>query len=415
VRFLLINQFFPPDGAPTGQLLADVARALAAEGHAVTVLCGRVRYSGAEHPPRDPEIDGIIFRHPWAASFGFTPAARLASYATFYAGVLRHVLFGPRPDVVLTLSTPPLLSVAGALAKILRGAEFFSWEMDVYPDIATDLGFFSRGSLVDRLTGAFGDFARRRCERVIALGSCMKRRLVARGVPPEKVVVAENWADGDLISPEPFPPPEPLTILYSGNFGRAHDVDTIGEAMRLLPDPERFRFVFAGSGSRHPQLQSYCKTAGIANVFFVPYAAPEHLSRHLGGCHAGLVTQLPATCGSVVPSKTYALMAAGRPFIFVGPEGATPNLLIERFGCGWRVAPGDSSALVDLLELLASDPGLVQAAGARARQAFLGRYDVPQGVARIMDALGLAKVLSCEALDAKEALVSPEPRPLSTL
>jgi glycosyltransferase involved in cell wall biosynthesis len=396
MRFLLLNQFFPPDAAPTGALLADVARSLAARGHSVTVVCARVTYAGDPSAGSRYDIPGVSVRRLWAASFGVGFAARLASYATFYGGALWNALFGPRPDVVVTLTTPPLLSLAGGLAKIFRGVRHYSWEMDVYPDIAIDLGVFRRGSFLDRATGALADFSRRRCDGVIALSASMRDRLIARGVPADKIAVAENWADGSLIAPRPFPPNQPLTILYSGNFGRAHDVDTIAGAMARLPDPARFHFVFAGAGSRRPQLQELCQAAHVANADFLNYQDQGRLADHLGTCHAGLVTQLAVTCGSVVPSKTYAMMAAGRPFIYVGPAGGNPALLADRFGCGWRIEPGDSAALADLLELLAAEPELAAAAGARARQAFLDHYDVEHGVARVLRILGLAETPSQE-------------------
>jgi len=398
VRFLLLNQFFPPDGAPTGQLLADVARSLAAQGHSVTVVCARVRYAGSHYATENIEIPGVSYRHPWAASFGVSSVARLISYATFYVGAIRHTLSGPRPDVVITLTTPPLLSLAGSAAKMLRGSRHYSWEMDVYPDIATDLGFFRRNSLQDWITGLLADFSRRRADKVLALGPCMRDRLLARGIPAGRVAVAENWATGPVISPRPFPPAAPLTALYSGNFGRAHDVETLAEAMAHLSDGSRFCFVFAGSGSRMPQLESRCRATGLTNASFIPYQKAERLSEHLGSCHVGLVTQLPSTCGSVVPSKTYALMAAGRPFIYIGPVGGTPSRLIERFGCGWRIEPGDSAALVNLLQVLSSEPNLIREAGARGRKAFEEHYDVDHGVARILDILHLAEVPSGETL-----------------
>jgi glycosyltransferase involved in cell wall biosynthesis len=307
--------------------------------------------------------------------------------------------------VVLTLTTPPLLSLIGAILKLLRGARLFIWEMDVYPDIAVDLGLFRKGSLVERLIGWLADFSRRRADRIIALGPSMRARLIARGLPVEKIVVAENWADGSVISPRPFPPNLPLTVLYSGNFGRAHDADTIGEAMLRLSDPARFRFIFAGAGPRRDRLEAYCRSNGIANVLCIPYQDRALLAEHLGSCHIGLVTQHPATCGSVVPSKTYALMAAGRPFLFIGPAAGTPARIIERFGCGWRIEPGNSAALVDLLRLLASDPGLVHAAGARARHAFLHHYDVPHGVSRILDALGVVQPSPTQATEPRHATV----------
>ena len=406
MNFLLLNQFFPPDDAPTGQLLADVARALAAEGHSVTVVCSRTVYAGGS---ANLELPGVEVQRLRTTSFGHGHTAKLAAYASFYAGAAWRALFGPRPDVILTLTTPPLLSLAGSFVKLLRGTQHFIWEMDVYPDIAVDLGLFRRGMIPDRLVGALADFSLRRCDGVIALGPCMRDRLLARGIPDAQVAVAENWADGSIVSPRPFPPNLPLTLLYSGNLGRAHDVDTIAETMESLGNSARFRFVFAGGGPRRDRLAARCKAADVTNAFFLPYQDRHRLGEHLGSCHVGLVTQRAATCGSVVPSKIYPLMAAGRPFIYIGPAEATPARNIARFGCGWRIEPGDSAALTDLLNLLAGQPELTHLAGERARAAFLEHYNLEVGVRRILQALGVE-----EAKQAVWDRVAARPAPAVT-
>jgi glycosyltransferase involved in cell wall biosynthesis len=100
------------------------------------------------------------------------------------------------------------------------------------------------------------------------------------------------------------------------------------------------------------------------------------------------VTQKPETVGSVVPSKVYGIMAAGRPILYIGSHRATPAQIIERFGCGWHVEAGDSEYLVSLLDRLAGHPGEIHAAGERARQAFLENFDRPLGIARIVSILG---------------------------
>ena len=106
----------------------------------------------------------------------------------------------------------------------------------------------------------------------------------------------------------------------------------------------------------------------------------------------GLVTQMPETMGAVVPSKTYGIMAAGRPVLFIGPQGATPARVVARHGCGWRVEPGDVAGLVRLLERLEQDRSLVREAGSHARCAFEKYYDKPIGVARILSILGVSEI-----------------------
>ena len=345
MRFLLINQFFAPDPAPTGQLLADVARALVTAGHSVQVVCGGASYVVCD-AAGDHGLDLVDVRRVGRTPFRSGLLSRIGSYVLFLMIAVRYAAFDKRADVVLTLTTPPLLSLAGTLAKLLRGSRHVMWEMDVYPDIAVALGVIAPGGILDRTVGGLADLSRRQADKIIVLGSCMSNRLANRGIPLAKLAIAQNWVDGRRISPRRFPDPVPLVLLYSGNLGRAHDTATLGEAMRTLSAANDFNFVFAGAGEGYAELKAACESRHAASVQFLPYQDGHLLADHLGTCHIGLVTQRASTCGAVVPSKTYGLMAAGRPFIFIGPAEATPAQLIRTYQCGWHVAPGDSDGLV---------------------------------------------------------------------
>jgi hypothetical protein len=85
-------------------------------------------------------------------------------------------------------------------------------------------------------------------------------------------------------------------------------------------------------------------------------------------------------------------MAAGRPMLYVGPENATPSLVLQKHKCGWRVEPGDVAGMVRLLETLERDRSMVYEAGARARRAFEEYYDRPIGTSRVLSILGLGEV-----------------------
>jgi glycosyltransferase involved in cell wall biosynthesis len=259
--------------------------------------------------------------------------------------------------------------------------------MDVYPDIATDLGVLAQNGIPARLIGAASDWSRRKADGIIVLGEDMKARLLARGIAADKIHIAENWADGAEIVPLPFPE-GPLVIHYSGNLGLAHEIETIIGALRNIGNDDRFRFIFAGGGARRARLQDFCRESGLRNVEFQPYTSRAELGASLASGHLGLVTQLPETCGSVVPSKTYGIMAAGRPLLYIGPRGATPSRIIAAHGCGWHIDPGDVAGLTGLLTRLAAERYSVFEAGARARAAFEQHYDRPIGISRIAAILG---------------------------
>lgn len=396
MHIVLLNQFFFPDTAATSQLLSDLARDFAADNE-LTVVCGAGRYDakGASSQPAGyssaitnciaadsslrPNIRVLRTR---TVAFGRKPLARLASYTSYLAGTLWHSLRTTHPDICLALTTPPLLPALGALVAALRRTRFIIWEMDLYPDIAADLGYIKGNGLVDRLVGALLDWSRRRAYIILALGDEMRRRLIARGIPAEKIHVVENWADGREIRPLPLPE-GPLTLHYSGNLGLAHEIETISAVIDRLRNHPRFRFIIAGGGPRRPALESFCRVEAINNVEFRPYCARGDLGRSLAEGHIGLVTQRPETLGSVVPSKIYGIMAAGRPILYIGPEDGTPAHHIRNFRCGWHVQPGDAEGLIDLLYLLLNNRDLIHDAGARARAAFERHFDRPIALAHL--------------------------------
>jgi colanic acid biosynthesis glycosyl transferase WcaI len=384
MRITLLNQFFWPETVATAQHLSDLAQGLAQEND-VTVIC-----SGAGKPKQEwnfPPGANITIIRTRGLRFRHRALARIASYLSYIAGAVWQCILQPRADVYFTLTTPPVLAPIGSLVATLRGARHLIWEMDVYPDIACDIGYIKRGGLLDRCVGAVLDWSRRRASAIIAIGEDMKARLIKRGVPEEKIHVAENWSDGNEITPQPLSD-GPLVIQYSGNLGLAHEIDTILATMERLRGPADFRFVFVGGGPKRRYLESACRERGIQNAEFRPYCARTNLSESLSEGHLGLVTQLPQTIGSLVPSKMYGIMAAGRPYLYIGPVEATPAQHIFRFECGWHIPLGDVDGLESLLRQLNENRDLIASAGERARAAFDQNFSRVIGVERILRIIG---------------------------
>lgn len=381
MRIALLNQFFWPDVAATAQLLTDVARELAIH-HDVTVICSGGRYDERQDLSEAPRAR--IIRIP-GAPFARGAVQRAASYATFFAGAFFHLMRLPRPDVVVTLTTPPLLSVAGSASRLLRGSRHIIWEMDMFPEVLASVGALHQRGLVYLLLEKISNASRRSACSIIALGPCMRSMLLNAGVSPERVHIAENWADGSAISPLLEPPADgAFHVFYSGNLGVSHDTGTVLEAMRHLQADGRFTFTFAGGGKGKQELSRICAEERLTSARFLPYADRAAMSQHLATATVGLVTERPESLGTVVPSKIYGLMAAGKPLLFIGPASATPAQVIRRFQCGWHVDPGDWQGLLGLLHHLRAHPDEVLLCGSNARQAFEQHYDLPHGVSRIV-------------------------------
>lgn len=377
---LLLNQFFHPDQSPTAVLLTDVARGLAASGVAVRVIAA----SGGYGPCAAESCDGVdVVRVSTCAPGRGTSFPKLAASLLYFLGLLWHGLAGPRPDVIVCLTTPPMLACAAYLLKLLRGSKLVIWEMDVYPDIAVALGVLRAGSPLTRLLRRIATFCRNHAQAVIVLGACMRERLIESGVSSRVVHVAENWADGGRIRAADLPPSPPLRLIYSGNLGLAHDIETLFGAMQATAATGTVQFRFTGGGVLRRELERRCAEAGMGNVRFDPYLTEEGLNEAIAASHAGVVTMRTESLGAVVPSKLYAFLAAGRPVLFVGPLRSATAEVLRRYGCGWQVDPGQVQRLSDTISHLASNPGAIETAARNARMAFENEFNSRSGVARI--------------------------------
>ena len=379
MRIALFNQFFWPDTSATSQILTDVSRFLAKKNEVIAVCAG----NGAVANEDEFEVPvNLSVVRTLSTDFSRRAHERVFSYLSYLACCLLWGLTSKRLDVYVTLTTPPILPFIGSLLSIMRTSSHVIWEMDVYPDIATDIAYLKPGGLLDRISGCLLDWSRRRAAAIIVLGEEMRNRLKARGIPETKIHVVENWANGEEITPQPFPS-GPIIIQYSGNLGLAHETWTIQQTIERLANHKDFRFMFVGGGPRRTSLEDFCRSRAISNVEFRPYCRRFELGASLSQSHLGLVTQLPQTLGSVVPSKIYGIMAAGRPLLYIGPAQSTPAHHIREYECGWHIEPGDLNALESLLFQLRDNPHLIVEFGERARRVFEMRFDSAVSLAAI--------------------------------
>jgi glycosyltransferase involved in cell wall biosynthesis len=181
MHFLLLNQFYPPDPAPTGKYLHDLARALVSNGHAVKVLCSRRSYDGGSKFASHETIDRVDVFRVFATGFGRTSfVGKLADYATFYGSLfLRLLLMRIRPDLILSLTTPPYVGLLGKLAAKWHRCPHAHWIMDLYPDVMFAHGITRPKGLVPRLLQGLTRFQLRGAHAVIALGPVMAEKVSA--------------------------------------------------------------------------------------------------------------------------------------------------------------------------------------------------------------------------------------------
>jgi glycosyltransferase involved in cell wall biosynthesis len=254
------------------------------------------------------------------------------------------------------------------------------------------------------LSGPIGAIARakrdwsvRRAALNVVLGNRMASEL-GRLVPGARLRIVPNWADGAALRPmatgasalrREWGYADKFVVGYAGNLGRGHDGETLLAAARLLASETGVLFSFVGGGFHFPRLRA----AGLANVSVRGYVPEAQLGDCLAACDVHLVTLLPVFEGLIVPSKFYAVAAAGRGVIFIGdPDGEIGRALVVH-GCGVTVAAGDATGLAAAIGELRGAPEKLRAMGARARAAFEREWDKPIALARWRDVIAQADAL----------------------
>jgi colanic acid biosynthesis glycosyl transferase WcaI len=391
VRFLLLNQFYPPDAAPTGVYLHDVARGLVDAGHEVRVLVSRRGYDGSGPFAARETMDGVDVRRLATAPFGDGVVWRGASQLSYLGLAAPRAVAGGWAEHVVTMTSPPYVGLLGALAAHVRAATHVHWAMDLYPDVLDAHGV---GGGAQRPLRALARWQMRATRLVIAPSADMAERLRAR--------VGENTAVADVpLWTRPHErtanlsalrqafgwPADRLVLLYSGNLGLGHRFDEFLAAARAL-GPEGPLWVFAGGGARRGEIEAVASAEGA--VRFLAYADPEeHRARALAA-DVHLMSLRTSWDGLIVPSKLQAAFGAGRPAIFVGSRTGDVGRWIAESGGGWTVDEGDTAGLLRAVAE-AGDPEERRRRGEAALAFARDRFAPERNVARMVELLVRAR------------------------
>ncbi len=397
MRMMAINQFYHPDLSATSQLLTQLCEDLVRAGDEVTVVASRGSYMGQSAPLPDFEtIEGVRVIRAWASSLGKRSLLhRVSDYGSFWLTSIAAAIRAARPDVILVLTTPPLIPVGAAMVSLVRDVPLVSWVQDIYPDLAVRLGVLPEKHPAVSALHTASVLAHRRSRLSVALSDGMARHVSVHGQVDRGIRGIPNWADGESL--KPVPPPDnqfraahdlegKFVVMYSGNHALGHDVETLIEAARhtekRCPDVV-YRFV--GGGARVEEAKRLAQ--GLTNVQFLPYQPLERLAESLSAADVHLASLRSDLEGLLVPSKLYGVLAVGRPLFYVGPPECEVAQVVNREKVGWTGKPGDAQGLANAIERAAANREETTALGQHARAVFDREYDRRHAVRRWRDVL----------------------------
>ncbi len=251
---------------------------------------------------------------------------------------------------------------------------------DIYPDLLVEMGTLRKG-MISKIWSEMNRIVLEQASLVFTIGEDMAHLLensydLSRTAPGHAVVI-HNWCDVETIKPlakreNPFAIEHnqvgKITVLYSGNMGNTHDIESILDVARELKDHGTIRFLFIGEGAKWSLVEKTKANEGLHNITLLPFQPEEVLSHSMATGDIGIVAYQPGTEACIVPSKTYYYMAAGLvPLVVSGKDTDLSRMLVENC-CGMSVRSGNIDKLKSAILTLANDVELLKQYKVAARE-----------------------------------------------
>lgn len=412
MNIVVLCPHFAPDMAPTGEVITAITSRLAARGHRIHVVTSLPWY---RHHATEPGWDGQLVRHedtawgritrvhPFPTDKTNIPARALAFGGFTVLSAIEGALTSERPDVVLAMSPPLTLGVAGWAVARSRRAPFVFNIQDVFPDVAVELGLLTNPQVI-AVARRLEVRTYRHADAVTVLSDELAdnvRAKLAAAVPDRhraevlgRVHVIPNFVDTSAVIAEPAPGGaayraeyglgDRTVVMYAGNVGFSQSLDLVVEAARRLRARSDVVFVINGGGSARESL--IAAAADLPNVVFVGMQPKARLTEVLAAGDVHVVPLRRGLAASSVPSKLYSILAAGRPVVASVDPGTEVERTVLRAGAGVAVPPDDADAFCDAVVAMVDDPAGRVVRGEAARQ-FVEGWMTPESVAVAYESL----------------------------
>ncbi len=395
----VVTELYYPEETSTGFYLTRIAEGLA-DDFDVKVLCGQPTYSarGVVAPKHERHKGVEIFRASGTTLDKNVILFRLVNMMTLGISVFYRAFRNFRQgDKVLVVTTPPTMPFVVALASLLKGSSYVLLIHDNYPEILIAVGKSTPNSLVAKTIAFFNRWLYKYAAKIIVVGRDMHdllaRKTAGLDIP---IVTIPNWAELESVSPSPRAENKLLhelglshkfVFLYAGNLGYPNDLESIVECARTLRDRTDLHFIFLGAGVKRKWLENQVEQLLLENITILDPRPRSDQRIFLNACDVALVSLVTNMVGVSMPSRTYNILAAGRPVLALTEEGSELARVVEEDKIGWVVPPGDPSALTAVVIRILDNRNVLPTMADAARRSALSKYSLETALERYRKAL----------------------------
>ena len=343
-KVVLVNQ-------STGYLMIDIVNAYAEAYDEVVLLAGSIKVAERTLHPKIKV--GKITAYNRSSSL-----KRLWTWGCASLQIFTRLLFKYRKYEVVYVTNPPMAYLSSLLLK----NPFSILVYDTYPDALKNVGI-GKGNVIYRWWSKKNKKLFAKAKKVVTLSDGMADCL-ANYVERDKITVVPNWASKSDFKPiakadNPFVKEygieKKFTVLYSGNMGFTHNVETIIEVANHLKKNKSIHFMLIGDGKKKPELMEKAKQYGLDNCTFLDWQPVDVLPYSLASADLGVITLNDETALVSVPSKTYNLLAVGAPLLCIAPETSEIASMVVKFENGACYSPDQTEEMASFIVDLASN------------------------------------------------------------
>ncbi len=398
-RLWIVSELYYPEETSTGYYLTKIAEGLAANFD-VKVLCGQPNYSKrGNFAPKKEMHKGVEIFRAWGTILDKNVIIfRLINMLTLSFSIFIKGLFNfQKNDRILVVTTPPLLPFIVALASLVRSASYVLLIHDNYPEILVAVGKTEKNSWLVKVLDFFNRRLYNYANKIIVVGRDMQelveRKISGFDIPIEYI---PNWAELEQVKPsnreenqllKQLGISERLVFLYAGNMGHPNDLESIVKCSEKLKDNSEFHFIFLGAGVKKRWLEKKIEEKNLTNVTLLPPRPRSEQNIFLNACDVALVSLVKNMWGVSMPSRTYNILAVGKPILALTEENSEVARVIEEDDLGWIVPPNDPEKLFQTIKEISRKKSQLISMGKRARNTAIEKYSVETAVQRYKKAL----------------------------
>ena len=360
-KLWIYSELFYPEETSTSYIMTKIANKLASKFD-VEVISGYPSYDKNENSDFLVLDERIKLKRIKSYSGNKDKTLpRIIKLVSLSFGFFFHLLFKVKSgDKIFTVTNPATFLVFASFIKIFKKLDITILVHDVFPENTIAAGFIkNQKDLKYNIFKKIFNNSYSRIDQLIVLGRDMAEIFIEKLKEyrsPPKITIIENWTETDNIFPvkNVENAKNKIVFQFAGNLGSIQGLDSIIKIIENVKNPALV-FDFIGDGKMKPFLQDYVNEKSIKNVFFQPSYPRSQQNLVLNSCDIAIVSLSDNMLGLGVPSKTYNILAAGKPILYIGDKNSEVALLIKEYDIGFHFDYSEKNKLLDFFDKLNLD------------------------------------------------------------